>query len=653
MNLKKSWVNLPLLKNIIKQNTLLPKISLIAVFAFGIMGIAGDYLSALAVATFGLSAIILTTCLAGLVQKYMTNKNEANFVASLPLDSFVLWFTHYLAGLLLVVIPLWIESIIIAWLPTFYGMNGTISFVFTIQITTILLAIIYYTISFFVSCMAGNRFGQFIYTVVFYALPFLVYLAIALSGQIMAPGSYNAFDFNTVELFIPLISGLNFISLDNWPYGIWHLIITIGFFIGGYYVFKNRSIENTGEALLYKKINIGLRVLLVITATLLSFTILSRLIAIMPNYAISSILIGGIIFVVLGSLFALLVEIIFKNPHMYKSLVYYLPVLLISYLGCYFYGQYAFEAIQEKVYVGEEVNFSIYYYNRDETNSYLTDQHRVALKTKDAKKIIDEIQEDREKMLKIDWFVQSKDYIQVEVSNIKNNQYDSDSFYIEVEVAYFDEILEKHRDAFKNTMDIATVTQIENSDQEYWYLYNENLYEDEHIVQEKELLAVLTKAEVQDIVGYMQSDEYKQEENLYFTNYQLQTKTGEYRIGIGDVYMDRVYQNEAIIVRTEQLRSCLDKISPYNTTVFEEVLKEVPFLKEIQASDGFNMEDIILAKDVTYIDETTVAIKAIYTYYDDIKGKTVKQECIVTFTLQDEEMKVVQVEGGETDVGTI
>lgn len=658
MNLKKSWVNLPLLKNIIKQNTLLAKISLIAVISFLIIGMLGDGLKAISYALFGLSAIILTTCYAGFIQKYMTRKNEANFVASLPIDSFVLWFTHYFAGLLLVVIPLCIESVLLVCLQGYVFGPSISDFIFTFPTTTVLLAIIYYTISFFVSCMAGNRFGQFIYTVVFYALPFLLYVAINGGGQLLSIGNVDTFNYDIMGLFMPLTSGLSFISGGTWNFAFWHIIITIAFFVGGYYIFKNRSIENTGEALLYKNINIGLRVILVVTVSLSVFTIFVRVINIIPNYHINNILLGGVIFVVLGCLLALLIEITFKNYHMYKSLLYYLPIFVISYFGCYLYAQYTFSSLQDKVFVGEEVNFKIAIYNRDNQYSNMIDGSVVQIKTEDAKRILDEIQSHPEKILKIDWFVSTKNYAQISISNIKQDKYDYDSFYVEVDTDYLDEILMKNREVFKANLNITTAKQIENSDQEYWYLYDDPnaFYQDSDavVMPEAFLTAVLTKEEVKNIVSYMQSDAYLQEKILTYTNYYLKTKTGSYTIGIGDIYMGTIFENEQIMARTENVRNSIEQVTPYKNSSFDDILSLSSSLKEISdANEVLGVKEINPGTDVIMVDDNTVIVNVTYTYYDETKEKTMESKYMITFTLQGDEIRAIKVEGGETNVAAI
>lgn len=641
MNLKKSWVNFSLLKNIIKQNLLLVKISLIAVVAFSIMESFGSDASISAFVLFGMSAVILTTCLAGNVQKYMTSRTEASFVASLPIDSFVLWFTHYLAGLLIVVIPLWLESILIALLQkNLFSFTGSpIVFLISFQLATIFLAVIYYTISFFVSCIAGSRLGQFLYTVVFYALPTLLYIVIVFGGEALTFGNFASYSTDLLYLCLPLASGLEFISNGTWNYVLWDILIIIVFFIAGYYVFKKRSIENTGEAILYKSVNVVFRTIVVVITSLFTFIILSKAIAIIPDCRISTIFLGGCIFVVLGSLIALLVEIIFKSNHIYKSMIYYIPIFILSYLGCYAYGNFMYQDLKQEILANEEVTLRAYS-NFAYGNQFFEGDY-AAFKSKDIKKVFQDLEKNPEKIYKSNGIVDDRDYITLEIRISNTSRNEMNYFTLKVDRDYFNEVSEKNADLFVSTVDPQMISEIEKNGSEYWYLcYGVDEYFDyRDIDATKNVFAVLTKQDVSKILTLLQSEEYAKNTTIFTSKISLVVEGSVYSFRLNSDFVSQLISEDNVNKQTRQMNHCIDALN----TQMEDIITLKPELAKGKVVSYSIFNPIT---DYHIIDDTTVKVRAQYEIYDESIEKTTMISYLVTFEVQGDNVKAIKVEGG-------
>lgn len=263
MNSRKSWVNKPLLRNVIKNNLFPAKISLIVFlgfFALALISADGTGIGQLCIGLFGISAVVLTTVYPCLIQSYLINKTKSSMMKTIPLQSRCVWFTNYLAGYLIVLITLLIEGIGIIFIDIARSYNlvfsGNILFRFILMI--FMLLFIYYTITFLVSSMAGNRLGQIIFSIVVYTLPVVLLGSLFIFNNYLVPGTINQFETYYIYVVFPLAAGLEFISTGN-------LVVIIHCFIAlvllelSYYVYKNRDDEHIDEPLVFNKIGIVLK----------------------------------------------------------------------------------------------------------------------------------------------------------------------------------------------------------------------------------------------------------------------------------------------------------------------------------------------------------------------------------------------------------
>ena len=177
MNLRKSWVNVSLLKLIIKNNLFPAKISLIiftAVYLLSLLVINSDF-NVICLIVFAFSAVILTFIYPCYLQSYLVDKNKSALIVSLPLDTKTVWLTNYLAGYLIALVTLLLEGIMLVIMMfvlklDYIPNNLYLRFLLTI----IILLFIYYTITFLVCCMSGKRLGQVAFSIMFYCMPLIL-----------------------------------------------------------------------------------------------------------------------------------------------------------------------------------------------------------------------------------------------------------------------------------------------------------------------------------------------------------------------------------------------------------------------------------------------------------------------------------------------
>lgn len=645
MNSKKSWVNVPLLKNTIKQNTLFAKVSLVVVCVFSVVGIINDSASVIAIMSYGISCVLLTTCYAGFVQKYMTHKTEAGFVASLPISTFTLWLTQYLAGLLLVIGTLLIESVFIAFM-TISSMSIDMSPILLIC-TTIFLAIFYYTVSFFVSCMAGNRLGQFVYTVIFYALPLLLYIGVEMLAGTLAPYANGFVTSDLLFLVVPLVSGLECLSDGSWPYFMGHVVLIVAFLVGGYYVFKYRNIENTGSALLNKKVNFFLKIIVAIALTLFMYIIITRIIIIIPNYTFSNIVKAGCIFIILGILLALMLEMLFHNQHMYKSLIYYVPALQLCFVGCYVYGNYQYQELINVISKSDQVELFYYAFEHSEQDEQdnivygvVQNSAGLTMNGKTAKKIIDAI--DNKDIISSNVLINSNNPMELSFT-IKEESDRGLTIYVPADVVK--RVLEKDEKIIREiaegyyTFDTSILGSLDTlliADEHY------GTEQDMDAVYEETVISVLDTLQIQQLKEYIDSEQYINIDNVFVSTYSAMYEKGYFNLLSGDCFINSLIYDENAVARAEQLNQCSRILKKYYDEDTMKKWKEK--YPEVFSEYSFYLQEEKWQYNVEFIDDHTITMQVLFNLEteDYETAGIVKAKC--TFTWQDNKMVLTNIE---------
>jgi hypothetical protein len=341
MKLKRYWLNKPLLINIIKNNLLPVKITLILSIGFLLLSLVSFGALVFLYGVLFISAVVLTTVYAGIIQGYLSNKTESTYVKTLPLSTITVWFTQYVAGFLLISVTLIIQGVVLYIRLMFNNYNRIDFNIFSrFVFATIILVFIYYSISFFVVCISGKRIGQFIFSLAFYAMPLLFYIGIMQVGNTLVAGSVLRIDEETLSLFLPVLSGMMYLDGNRWSFFNLQIVVGVIFFIGSYFVYKYRPLENTEEIILYDGINYIIRCSIIITVTMILYLLISHTGTIFYSYNTKSLLYTGLLYCFIGIVFALGLELLFKSERIYRLLAMYLPLLAVSFIICIIVGQW-------------------------------------------------------------------------------------------------------------------------------------------------------------------------------------------------------------------------------------------------------------------------------------------------------------------------
>lgn len=341
MKLKRYWLNKPLLINIIKNNLLPVKVTLILSIGFLLLSLVSFGALVFLYGVLFISAVVLTTIYAGIIQGYLSNKTESTYVKTLPLSTHTVWFTQYVAGFLLISVTLLLQGVVLYIRLLFNNYNRVEFNIFSrFVFATIILVFIYYSISFFVVCISGKRMGQFIFSLAFYAMPLLFYIGIIQVGNTLVAGSVLRIDEETLSLFLPVLSGMMYLDGNRWPFFNLQIVVGVIFFIGSYFVYKYRPLENTEEIILYDGINYIIRCSIVITITMILYLLIFHTGTIFYSYNTKGLLFTGLLYCFIGIVFALGLELLFKSERIYRLLAVYLPLLAVSFIVCMLVGQW-------------------------------------------------------------------------------------------------------------------------------------------------------------------------------------------------------------------------------------------------------------------------------------------------------------------------
>lgn len=360
MNSRKSWISPPLLKNIIKNNLFPAKVSLIifiGTFLLGLLSGISDNVGFLSIFVFGVSAVVLTTIYPCYLQSYLVDKNKASLVAALPLSSRCVWFTNYVAGYLIALVTLIIEGFGVAF---FIGVIDSVegfNFFMRFLLMIVLLLFVYYTLAYLVCCMSGNRLGQVIFSLTAYCLPIVIVIAMVSMGTKVVPSISGSINEDLYYIF-PLAAGIEFIN-NSTGFIFIHVLASFGLLELSYYVYKNRTNEHIGEPLVFNKMLIVLKVILVLIVTICGFTLILFVIDMDINYGVQGILSLMLIYMLIGLVASILIEIIFKGKHIYRNLLIYLPVLAVAFGINYFVANHGY--VNDFVNYEGKIRSSVYY----------------------------------------------------------------------------------------------------------------------------------------------------------------------------------------------------------------------------------------------------------------------------------------------------
>ncbi|SET17721.1 ABC-2 type transport system permease protein [Natronincola peptidivorans] len=202
--------------------------------------------------------LLIPVVMAALVFRYMQQSDVAAMMHSLPYNRKVLYCSHTIAGLLLLLLPIIMTSIILMILQVITNLSEYYSFINIIQWLgyTSLFLVMFFSIAVFVGMFTGNSIAQMAFTYILHMLPagFFILLHFNIRNLLYGYG-HNSVLASKIENHLPLFVLLNgringdYISIGTI---IAYAITAILCFIGAYLAYKGRNAEAAGDVIAFK-----------------------------------------------------------------------------------------------------------------------------------------------------------------------------------------------------------------------------------------------------------------------------------------------------------------------------------------------------------------------------------------------------------------
>lgn len=447
MKYNRYWINYPLLKNVLKNNILPTKISLLLFGGFLLMGILNEGALQVAFGIFLISAFLLTTIYAGVVQGYLTSKTDSTYMRSLPISTVSLWLTQYIAGFLLIIVPLCLEifCLVIVGSTRYLVFNNVFPQIF---IAAWILVFIYYSISFFVVCITGKRIGQFLFSLAFFFVPAGLYFGVLSVGAMLSIGRVTTYRSDIFYIFLPVLSGIEYVFREggqHWEYLFMHLCTGTLFFIGSYFAYKYRPLEKTDEIILFNTMNYVIRLVIIIVCAMGVFCIFAYGTNLSYTYSGKEFTLYIALYIVIAIVIAMSLELVFNNRHIYRTLGIYIPIICFSIFTCYQVGNYNYHEMINQIKTKDIVSIEIVRYTGGtESLSYMN----IDIDVKTIDKMITYLEEHEEYLYT--QVSENKTIVRLTVEGYQKEFSDYCDIDYFVEESCFKEMLEKDNHAILN-----------------------------------------------------------------------------------------------------------------------------------------------------------------------------------------------------------
>lgn len=190
-----------------------------------------------------------------MVFRYLQSESSADFVHSFPIRRESLYINHIISGLLMMIVPILINTgVLFAVINTNPLMNAIVENSEILYWTgiAILCSFFFFSTAVLVGMITGMSVFQAILTFIFILLPFGLYELILYQMKIFLYGFNPAYGINT-EMLVPFLAYFNMQEdKSNSLLIIVYIVLTILFFIAGWFLYKNRKLENAQEVIAFE-----------------------------------------------------------------------------------------------------------------------------------------------------------------------------------------------------------------------------------------------------------------------------------------------------------------------------------------------------------------------------------------------------------------
>lgn len=208
--------------------------------------------------TEGLLILSVSILLGMLLFSYIQNKSACDSMHSLPLRKEILYTTHILSGLLMLIIPILFNTAVIIFLRATIDVPFSFGFkdIFIWAGLSILLSILFFSLSVFCGMLTATSILQGFVAIVLLLMPPFLYITVTYNFSYLIFGYVNYGMDAFVSRLSPIIRILNS-DIDKITAAeiIIYIICCVVFLISSNFIYKARKPEVAGQSIAFSPLN--------------------------------------------------------------------------------------------------------------------------------------------------------------------------------------------------------------------------------------------------------------------------------------------------------------------------------------------------------------------------------------------------------------
>lgn len=197
--------------------------------------------------------VLMPVAISTLIFRYMQNSKSVTVIHSMPYTRLQLYVNHFVSGLILLLVPIFLNTLILAGISNFsgYGLVMEENFVLNWLQNQVWISITLYAVTTAIGMFTGSSIAQIIFTYIynFLALGFFFGTGVVLSGNIYGFNGVSEEFALEIAKFFPITQ----IFLLDTQFSNELILIDVAMFIIvgviGYFVYRYRNLEDAGDVI--------------------------------------------------------------------------------------------------------------------------------------------------------------------------------------------------------------------------------------------------------------------------------------------------------------------------------------------------------------------------------------------------------------------
>lgn len=276
---------------------------------------------------------------AAAVFAYMHNSRSTAMINALPFNRKTVFFSNYLSGLFMIMIPLLLLFLGLLGLGLGYGMLEIVPLLVWLLIFAV-LTLLLYSLAVTMGLMTGNIIAH----LVFYGIAnfLLIGLEVLVKGNLamfLYGYSYRVFNYGgyIFEVATPIAYAGNLYSANNMQWGVWgaYLLAALVLTWLAYQLYQRRKMENAGDVIAIRQLNPVFKYGVTFCSSLAFGTFLLELFNLETNFEVAVILylLAGMIGYFVAEMLMQKTFRVWKN---YRGFVVYALIFVLASVSVYY-----------------------------------------------------------------------------------------------------------------------------------------------------------------------------------------------------------------------------------------------------------------------------------------------------------------------------